>query len=57
MNSTSFQPTPIPSRNRPPHSTSSEAACFATSTRLTLRQDQHTHREADLPRVAGQKPE
>ena len=32
MNSTSFQPTPIPSRNRPPHSTSSEAACFATST-------------------------
>jgi len=31
-NSTSFQPTPIPSRNRPPHSTSSEAACLATST-------------------------
>src|SRR6516225_9980346 len=31
-NSTGFQPTPTPRRNRPPHSTSSEAACLATST-------------------------
>ena len=28
MNSTSFQPTPIPSRNRPPHSASRQAACL-----------------------------
>src|SRR5947207_15630887 len=31
-NSTSFQPTPMPRRKRPPHSTSRQAACFATST-------------------------
>src|SRR5438067_8087521 len=31
-NSTSFHPTPMPSRNRPPHSTSRQAACLATST-------------------------
>jgi hypothetical protein len=29
MNSTSFQPTPMPSRNRPLHSTSRHDACFA----------------------------
>jgi hypothetical protein len=32
VNSTGFQPTPTPSRKRPPHITSSEAACLATST-------------------------
>ena len=29
--STGFQPTPMPKRKRPPDSTSSEAACLATS--------------------------
>ena len=31
VNSTGFQPTPMPSRNRPPDSTSRQAACFATN--------------------------
>ena len=54
MNSTSFQPTPMPSRKRPPRQHVETGRLLGDEHGLALRQDQDAGRKAELLRAAGE---